>query len=575
MKVQRSNAVSASTRCPAEWHQINWSHVERTVRGMQVRIAKAAREGRWRKAKALQRMLTHSFCGKALAVKRVTENQGKRTPGVDRELWATPVAKRAAIDRLNPKGYRPMPLRRVYIPKANGKLRGLGIPTMRDRAMQALHLLALAPVAETTADRNSYGFRIGRSTTDAIRQCHIVLSQRSAAQWVLEADIEGCFDHISHEWLLGHVPTDTAILRKWLKAGVVDMGQLKSTEAGTPQGGIISPTLANMALDGLEKLLADNFGAKDSRPARKHKVHLVRYADDFVITGTSKELLAERVKPLVEKFLAERGLRLSEAKTKVTHTDQGFDFLGWNVRRYGGTLLVKPSRKNVQAFLAKVRETIKAYRSARQAVLIRQLNPILRGWANYHRSQVASKAFSRADAQVFAALWRWARRRHTRKGRQWIRQRYWKSEGDRKWVFATRASEDRDFAKPVELLSLASVTIRRHPKVKADFNPFDPAWEPYAEQRRTAAMSLRLGYRTQVLSLYRRQEGRCAHCGAPITRESGWHDHHVVYRIHGGNDALDNRVLVHPNCHAQIHAADKVATKSVAKPAPKGASLAA
>ena len=569
MKVQRSNAVSASTRCPTEWHQIDWRHVEKTVRGMQVRIAKAARDGRWRRVKALQRLLTRSFCGKALAVKRVTENQGKRTPGVDRELWETPTAKRAAIDRLNPEGYQSSPLRRVYIPKANGKQRALGIPTMRDRAMQALYLLALAPVAETTADRNSYGFRIGRSTTDAIRQCHTVLSGRGRSEWILEADIEGCFDHIDHDWLIRHVPMDKAVLRKWLKTGVVDMGQLKATEAGTPQGGIISPTLANMALDGLEKLLADNLGRKGSTTARKHKVNIVRYADDFVITGSSRELLEERVKPLVEKFLAERGLRLSPAKTKVTHVDQGFDFLGWTVRRHGGKVLVKPSRKNVEAFLTKARETIKANKSVKQAVLIRQLNPILRGWANYHRSQVASEAFARADAQVFAALWRWARRRHPQKGRQWIRRKYWKSVGDRQWVFATRMFEDHEQLVASELVSLAGVKIRRHVKVKADFNPFDPEWEQYAEQRRMAAMGDKLGYRQQVLSLYKRQEGRCAHCGAPITRESGWHDHHIVQRSDAGSDALDNRVLVHPNCHAQVHS--KMHNNTVTKLVPKGA----
>ena len=567
MKVQRS-AVSASNRCPTKWHQIDWRQVERTVRGTQVRIAKAAREGRWSKVHTLQRMLTRSFTGKALAVKRVTENQGRRTPGVDGELWTTPVAKRAAIDRLNARGYRPCPLRRVYIPKANGKLRGLGIPTMRDRAMQALYLLALAPVAETTADRNSYGFRISRSTTDAICQCHTVLAQRGAAPWVLEADIEGCFDHISHDWLLGHVPMDKAILRKWLKAGVVDMGQLKATEAGTPQGGIISPTVANMALDGLETLLTEQFGARGSAAARKQKVHLVRYADDFVITGSSQELLEERVKPLVEKFLAERGLRLSETKTKVTHIDRGFDFLGWNVRRYGGKVLVTPSQKNVQAFLSKVRETIKSQGSVTQATLIRQMNPLLRGWANYHRSQVASKAFQRADAQVFAALWRWARRRHPTKGRQWIRARYWHTMGQRTWVFATKAYDHHGNVETVRLADLSSVKIRRHSKVKADYNPFDPQWEAYAELRRMAVMSDRLRYRKQILSMFKRQAGCCAHCGAPITDESGWHDHHVVYRSNGGSDALGNRVLVHPNCHAQIHHSDAI-------PAPDGASLAA
>ena len=555
MKMQRT-AMSASSRCPDAWHQINWGHVERTVRGTQVRIAKAARESDWRRVKALQRMLTRSFCGKALAVKRVTENQGRRTPGVDGELWETPTAKRAAIDRLSRRGYRPSPLRRVYIPKANGKLRGLGIPTMTDRAMQALHLLALAPVAETTADRNSYGFRVGRSTTDAIVQCRTVLAQKHSAEWILEADIAGCFDHISHDWLLNHVPMDRVILRKWLKAGVVELGQLKATEAGTPQGGIISPTLANLALDGLEKRTTGHFGGKWSKLARKHKVHFVRYADDFIITGTSREVLENEVRPVVSKFLAERGLRLSEAKTQVTHVDQGFDFLGWNVRRYNGTVLVMPSKKNVKAFLTKVREIIRIHGSAKQTTLIRGLNPILRGWANYHRSQSASKAFQAADAQVFAALWRWARRRHPKKGRRWVRQRYWQTSGNRTWVFATPRPDLCGNADSVQLVDLPSVKIRRHPKVKADYNPFDPTWEAYAENRRTAVMSVKLGYRKQVLSLYNRQQGNCAHCGTAITEESGWHDHHIVYRSMGGDDTLSNRVLVHPNCHAQIHNSD-------------------
>lgn len=376
------------------------------------------------------------------------------------------------------------------------------------------------------------------------------------------------FDHISHEWLLNHVPTDRVILRKWLKAGVVELGQLKATEAGTPQGGIISPTLANVALDGLEKRITEHFGGKWSKSARKHKVHFVRYADDFIITGTSREVLENEVRPLVSKFLAERGLRLSEAKTKVTHVDRGFDFLGWNVRRYNGTVLVMPSKKNVQAFLTKVRETIRTQGSAKQTTLIRLLNPILRGWANYHRSQSASKAFQTADAQVFAALWRWARRRHPKKGRRWVRQRYWQTRGNRKWVFATPRPDLCDNADSVRLVDLSGVKIRRHPKVRAGYNPFDPQWEAYAEQRRTAAMSVKLGYRKQVTSLYNRQQGNCAHCGAPITDESGWHDHHVIYRSLGGSDALENRVLVHPNCHAQIHNSDALL-------APSGATQAA
>lgn len=264
---------------PLAWHSIDWANCHREVRRLQARIVKATQEGRLGKVKSLQWLLTHSFAGKVLAVKRVTENQGKNTPGVDGETWSTPEAKSQAVLSLKRRGYSPRPLRRVYIPKANGKLRPLGIPTMRDRAMQALHLLALEPVSESTADPNSYGFRSQRCTADAIEHCFKALSRGNSPQWVLEADIKGCYDNISHAWMLAHVPTDKAILRKWLAAGYVEDGQLFPTEAGTPQGGIISPTIANLTLDGLQGML-DRAFPWSTRRGQKVKVNLVRYADD-------------------------------------------------------------------------------------------------------------------------------------------------------------------------------------------------------------------------------------------------------------------------------------------------------
>jgi len=407
----KATKAGASPRAAQMWDQANWSHIEATVKRLQVRIAKATREGRWGKVKALQRLLTRSHGGKMLAVKRVTENRGKRTPGVDGEVWSTPAAKWKGMASLQHRGYHTMPLRRVYIPKSNGKKRPLGIPSMRCRAMQVLWKLALEPVAETLADPNSYGFRPERSTADAIAQCFITLAKRASPMWILEGDIRGCFDNFSHPWLLKHIPMHKEILRKWLQAGYIEEETLFETSAGTPQGGIISPTIANMALDGIEAAVYASAGSSKSARS-KAQLNVIRYADDFVVTGVSKEVLQHKVLPAVRKFLASRGLELSEEKTRITNITEGFDFLGQNVRKYSGKLLIKPSTRSVKALLDKIRKVIKVNASATQEALIRALNPILRGWAMYHRHIVAKATFSSVDSHIWRRLWQWACRRH-------------------------------------------------------------------------------------------------------------------------------------------------------------------
>ena len=476
----------ASSTAVTQWDQINWEQCERQVQRLQARIVKASQMGRWGKVKALQRLLSCSFSGKALAVIRVTENKGKRTSGVDRVLWSTSQSKLHAIKSLQRRGYQPQPLRRVYIPKTNGKLRPLGIPTMKDRAMQALHLMALEPIAETYADQNSYGFRRGRSTADAIEQCFNVLSRDDAPEWILEGDIKGCFDHISHRWMLGHVPMDIGILDKWLQCGYLENANWFATEAGTPQGGIVSPTLANLTLDGLEALLAEKFPRRQEKGLWIHpKVHLVRYADDFIITGNSHELLVTEVRPLVEEFLRERGLELSAEKTHVTRIQDGFDFLGQHLRKYGGKLLVTPSKKNTQAFLTKVREVIETNKSATQAHLIVRLNPIIRGWANYHRHCVASRAFDRVDFEIWRKLWRWSRRRHPNKNARWVKDRYFHSIGGRTWTFAAVTGAPDAPGQPIwkRLAYAGDMLIRRHRKIRGKANPFDPRWRSYFAER--------------------------------------------------------------------------------------------
>ncbi|GAC1644605.1 MAG: group II intron reverse transcriptase/maturase [Chloroflexota bacterium] len=555
--------AGAASHDEIEWHAIEWQKAHRIVRRLQARIVQATQEGRWGKVHALQHLLTHSFSGKALAVRRVTENQGKNTPGVDRVRWNTPTKKTAAIHTLRQRGYRPQPLRRVYVPKGTGgKMRPLGIPTMTDRAMQTLYLLALDPVAEVLADRKSSGFRVARSPADAIAQCFTVLGNRFAPQWILEGDLRACFDRISHEWLLAHVPLDKAMLRKWLKAGYLEKQILHPTEKGSPQGGPISPVLANLTLNGLETLLRDHF--PQSHQKSHTKVNLVRFADDFIITGDSKELLEQEVTPLVETFLRERGLELAAEKTVITHIAEGFDFLGQNVRKYDGKILIKPSKKNVKTFLDKIRALMKANRQAKTGNLILQLNPLIRGWAQYHRHVVSKETFAAVDAAIFRLVWRWARRRHPHKNAHWVRQKYFRSHGHRQWIFTGDVAGAGGTTHPIWLFSALRVPIKRHIKVRHGANPYDPAWEEYFEARLSATMKTTLAGAQRQRFLWEEQQGVCPICRQLITPSTGWHAHHIVWRSKGGSESTDNQVLLHPTCHQRVHSQGI----SVVKPRP-------
>lgn len=548
-------SVGAASHTSLNWRQVDWHAVNRNVRRLQVRLVKAVEVGRWGKVKALQRILTHSRDAKLLAVRRVTENKGRQTSGVDGITWNAPGQKMAAVKALRSRGYRPLPLRRIYIPKSNGKLRPLGIPAMKDRAMQALHLLALDPVAETTGDVNSYGFRKQRSCADAIEGCFAALKHRNP-HWVLEGDIRGCFDNISHEWLMAHIPMDRAILRKWLKAGYMEKSIFNATEQGTPQGGIISPVLANLALDGLERRLREKYPqrGKGSEKGRYAGVHLIRYADDFIITGRTKELLEQEVKPLVEEFLRDRGLELSAEKTRVTHIEEGFDFLGQNLRRYSdGKLLIKPSRKNIHAFLDKVRGVIRKAQAMAAWQLITKLNLVIRGWAMYHGHVTSKRIFSRVDYAIFKALWQWAQKRHPCKGKRWVMRKYFARRGGRGWCFFGVRKYEDGRKENVWLFHATSLPIRHHVKVKREANPYHPEWEMYFEARESQHMARTLWGRGTLLYLWRIQVGLCAACREPITRETGWHTHYVVPKVMGGPHGATNRQLLHPYCHRRLH----------------------
>ena len=459
MSVRHSTTPKSEKRTDAslarQWNAIDWEKVRETVNRMQTRIAKAVSEGKFNLAKRLQYLLTHSYHAKLLAVQNVTQNRGKRTPGIDGELWTSSKDKMLGALNLSDKPYQAQPLKRIYIPKPGKETkRPLSIPTVYDRAMQALYALALQPVAETLADTRSFEFRLFRSAQDASQYIYVCLRHKTGAEWILEGDIRGCFDNISHQWLKENILIDIPILNQFLKSGFIYENSLFPSDTGTPQGGIISPILANMTLDGMENLIMEKYP--------KMKVHFIRYADDFVVTAPTKEI-AEEIKILISEFLAIRGLTLSETKTKITHIHNGFDFLGWNIRKYKGVLLMKPSKESVKRINRKIGDVLHKAASWKQDEVIKILNPIITGWTNYHRHIASKSTFSRLDFIKWSQLWRWAKRRHSDKGHHWIVDRYWSKKGSRKWVFCTEEQILKNFA---------DTPIQRHYMVKLDMNPF-------------------------------------------------------------------------------------------------------
>jgi len=458
----------ANKQLKNQWNNIDWKTAEKYVNRLQVRITKAVKECKWYLVKRIQYLLTHSYYAKVLATRTPTQNKGKRTAGIDGETWSSPETKMKAALSLTDKKYVAKPLKRVYIEKyGSTKKRPLGIPTMYDRAMQSLYALALDPVAEATGDRASFGFRKFRSTHDACEKVFDCMCRKVSPEWILEGDIKGCFDNISHQWLIDNISMDESILKQFLKAGYVFDRQLFPTEAGTPQGGIISPILANITLDGIEELLADKYhkseyGNINRNHAAKYKVNFVRYADDFIVTAKTKEI-AEDAKELIRQFLKDKGLELSEEKTLITHIDTGFDFLGWNFRKYNGTLLVKPSKKSIEKVSVNISNTIKRGKAWKQEELIAALNPLITGWATYFQTVVSSEIFNTLDHRIWNMLWHWAKRRHPSKSNKWIANKYWHSDGKRRWIFSEGIKQ---------LKSLSDTKIVRHTKLKLDMNPY-------------------------------------------------------------------------------------------------------
>ena len=516
------------------WKSIDWKNVEEFVNKIQARIVKATINKKWKLVKELQRMMLHSHYAKLLSVRRVTTNKGKKTPGIDNVLWNTAKKKCEAVGSLNSKSYNPKPLKRVNIRKQNGKSRPLGIATMHDRAMQTLYMLGVDPVVESTSDKASFGFRKNRSCVDAMAQIFINLSRKASPTWILEGDIKGCFDNISHEWLMLNSPMDTKVLNKLIKSGYVYEGKLFSTTSGTAQGSPISPCLANHTLNGMDAILKSTFKRSTKiRNNERPKVNLIRYADDFIVTAPDKET-ALKAKEVIKSFLIERGLELSDEKTIITNIDEGFDFIGWNIKKYKGKLLIKPSRKSIERVVNKISTIIKENKSAQQNRLIEKLNQTITGWSNYHQSAVSNDIFQKIDHIIFQMLWKWAKRRHPNKGKKWIRTKYWKVDGTRNWVF-------KDTKK---LLLMSDKKIIRHIPLKLDKNPYTD--RNYFEDRKYKLGARKL---TGIFkNLWVKQKGKCTICGLSMDTAE---ERSVTYKKtpnSNGNQKQYTVLLAHAAC---------------------------
>ena len=544
------------TEKQTNWNAINWHKANRTVRHLRQRIFRAAQEGHLNKVRSLQKLMLKSYSNRLVSVRRVTQiNAGKDTPGVDKLVLKTPAARGNMVDMLAHYSlWKAKPTRRVYIPKASGsKLRPLGIPVVIDRCLQAMVKNALEPAWEARFEGISYGFRPGRSCHDAIGKIYALARPNKTKKWVLDADIRGAFDNISHDYLLkaiGPAP-GRELIKQWLKAGYVEQEMFHATERGTPQGGVVSPLLANIALHGMEEAIGVVYDCRGQLSGRRA---VVRYADDFVCFCETRGD-AEQVQRILTEWLKERGLTLSEEKTRIVHLTEGFDFLGFNIRHYpapqtshtGWKLLIKPSKGSVQEVQKKLQDQWNKARGTNVQSVLAKLNPIIRGWANYFRTVVAKEIFSKLDNWMFYKADRYTRWMHPKKPKDWRHRKYWgRLHLDRLdcWVFGDKHTGGY-------LLKFSWFPIERHTLVKGRSSPDDLRLKDYWIKRQATKVK-DLTFSKQKLA--QRQKGRCPECGESLFNDEELQIHHLLARSKGGKGNYGNLALVHLLCHQQIHA---------------------
>ncbi|MBE9141529.1 group II intron reverse transcriptase/maturase, partial [Nodosilinea sp. LEGE 07088] len=540
MQTRFANVTQRTT----EWLSVHWRKAHRVVKNLRQRIYRATRCEDWSRVRNLQRLLLKSYSTVLLAVRRVTQiNAGKDTPGIDKLLVKTGPAKAILVDVLKQSiPWQPLPARRVYIPKRNGKRRPLGIPSIIDRCLQAMVKSALEPCWEAQFEPSSYGFRPGRSAHDAIACIYVTAKATNQTKWVVDADIAGCFDAIDHDYLLSQVGNFPArgLIAQWLKAGYLENGGLHPTTTGTPQGGIISPLLANIALHGMETALGIHRYAQGT-VKRGIRRRVIRYADDFVVFCESR---AEAEQTLIDlqRFLGVRGLRLSEEKTRIVHVSEGFDFLGFNIRHYrsrttrsGWKLLIKPAKQSVANFREKVRLTLKRLHGSNAKCLIKVLNPIIRGWANYYRGVVSSETFQTLEHDIFWKLRRWISKSHPNKSFTWRNRRYWANHPaypGSQWSFV-----DKDTG--MVLYRIGYTRIQRHTLIQGMASPDNPDYRDYFEQRAQRSKQIE-NYPKAAQRVIRQQSATCPNCGQSLFNGEDVHIHHKTPRSQGGTNHSSN-----------------------------------